>query len=225
MSTESVPSSWDDFRKKAKKLEGELDVKLASFAKLCLTYDGRGNPQTEDRIATKLQDLDSLLQQLEQTNEEMRSSISETDSRAHTVSRHRDILHEYIQETDRLKSSVSRTRSQANVMNESSEVAPLMGVQIQGASGTLLRERATLHSASVGIDEVIDQASTISDNLKSQGSVFHRMSDRLMEVGMKYPVVNGLLRSISRRKSRDTIILSLVVAGCLAFVIIYLCWR
>eukprot|EP00210_Caulerpa_lentillifera_P002910 g2778.t1 len=225
MSSDSASSSWDAFRKRAKKLEGELDVKLSSFAKLCLTYDGRGTVQTEDRISSKLSELDLLLKQLEQTNEDMNSSISETDSRAHTVSRHRDILHEYIQETDRLKSAVLRTRSQANALNENSEVAPLMGVQIQGTTGTLLRERGTLHSASVGIDEVIDQASTISDSLKTQGGLFHRMSDRLMEVGMKYPVLNGLLRSISRRKSRDTIILSVVVAVCLAFFIIYICWR
>ena len=220
-----VAHSWEGYRKRARKLEGELDVKLASFTNLCSKYDGPtgASPLVEETLDAKANELERLLQELESVNASMQSVIPESDAHAHTLSRHRDILNEYVQECAKLKSAVSRTRHRSEALEIGSEATPLIGMQ--GSTGTLLRERATLHNASAGIDEIIHHATAIADDIKTQGTVFQRMSNRLMEVTQKYPVVHGLLRSISRRKSRDAIILTVVVASCLALIIVYLLWR
>jgi len=46
--------------------------------------------------------------------------------------------------------------------------------------------------------------------------------DKLISVGERFPVVNGLMNAIRRKKSKDTLVLSAVIAGCTVFTIIYL---
>lgn len=217
--------TWETIRKRARKLEGELDVKLAAFAKLCLKYDGHETPLAKETLQMKSQELDRLLVELEEVNASMQHVKGNADSRGHALGRHQEILSAYIQEHDRLKESISSVMDRREALDVQSETAPLMGVQIQGATGTLLRERATIHNASTGIDEIITHATAISDDIKSQGSLFGRTSNKLIEVTAKYPVVNGLLRSIARRKSRDAIILAVVIASCLAITIAYMIFR
>lgn len=75
------------------------------------------------------------------------------------------------------------------------------------------------------MEDVIEQADAVSRNLKDQRRVFETIGDKLMSIGSKFPVVNGLLKAIGRKKSRDTIILACVIAGCLLMLIIYMTWR
>ncbi len=44
---------------------------------------------------------------------------------------------------------------------------------------------------------------------------------RHLQVGSRFPVVNGLLNAIRRKKSKDTLVLSGVIAACILFTIIY----
>lgn len=75
------------------------------------------------------------------------------------------------------------------------------------------------------MDDVIGQADAVSRNLKEQRQVFEGIGDKLMNLGSKFPVVNGLLKAISRKKSRDTIVLASVIAACMLFLIVYIMWR
>ena len=43
-----------------------------------------------------------------------------------------------------------------------------------------------------------------------------------LQIGARFPVVNGLLNVIRRKKSKDTYVMSGVVAACLLLIIIYL---
>eukprot|EP00878_Enallax_costatus_P005425 GHUV01005695.1.p2 GENE.GHUV01005695.1~~GHUV01005695.1.p2 ORF type:complete len:102 (+),score=10.34 GHUV01005695.1:288-593(+) len=48
---------WEDLRKQARKHEGELDVKLAAYGKLCSSFDGgrgRGSGSTADQVTNKV---------------------------------------------------------------------------------------------------------------------------------------------------------------------------
>jgi Golgi SNAP receptor complex protein 1 len=47
------------------------------------------------------------------------------------------------------------------------------------------------------------------------------MSTKLSDLGAKFPVVNNLVGAIRRKKSKDTIILSAVVASCTLFLLAY----
>lgn len=107
----------------ARKLEGELDAKVAAYGKLCSSYDtnisgkrGEGGLATEQvctrgndgevytttsptqLIQVKAADVEALLGRLSDINDAMSGAVSGVnDARTHTLARHRDILHDFNQ--------------------------------------------------------------------------------------------------------------------------------
>jgi Golgi SNAP receptor complex protein 1 len=58
-------------------------------------------------------------------------------------------------------------------------------------------------------------------SLAGQRSMFMDMTTKLGNLGAKFPVVNSLVSAIRRKKSKDTLILSAVVACCTLFLLAY----
>nr|XP_023899820.1 Golgi SNAP receptor complex member 1-2-like [Quercus suber] len=73
----------------------------------------------------------------------------------------------------------------------------------------------------VQIDDVIGQAQTTRQVLGSQKAMFGDVEGKVKNLSDKFPIIRGLLGSIRRRKSRDTLILAVVIAACTLFLIIY----
>mmetsp|Transcript_27733 Transcript_27733/g.71372 ORF Transcript_27733/g.71372 Transcript_27733/m.71372 type:complete len:259 (-) Transcript_27733:150-926(-) len=215
---------WEDLRKEARKLEGEIDIKLAAYAKLCSGYDNgysrRGEPGLgqEQLAASKTAELEDLLQRLSDVNEAMGSAVTGGDSRSHTLARHRDIHQEFTQEFRRLGVSLGAARDRTELL--SGEGDALLGVQVQGG-GSLLRERTTLNNTNSALDDVMGTATAVATSLTEQRRIFDGVGSKLMTIGAKFPVLNGLMNAIRRKKSKDTIILSAVIAACALFTIIY----
>lgn len=46
-----------------------------------------------------------------------------------------------------------------------------------------------------------------------------------MQVGASFPVVNSLLNSIRRKKSKDTLVLGAVIAACTLFTLLYILFK
>ena len=55
-----------------------------------------------------------------------------------------------------------------------------------------------------------------------QRRMFDGINSKLNVLGARFPVVNSLLTSIRRRKAKDTIVMSLVVAFCLVVMLMYM---
>ncbi|XP_010544627.1 PREDICTED: Golgi SNAP receptor complex member 1-2-like isoform X2 [Tarenaya hassleriana] len=195
-------SGWEELRREARKIEGDLDVKLSSYAKLGARFNqgghiDTGSPTVGSGRSWKSMEMEiqSLLENLLDINDSMSrcaASAAPTTSVTQKLARHRDILHEYTQ--------------------ASGSMSP--GVQV-------LRERASIHGSISHIDEVINQAQAARAVLGSQRSMFADVQGKVKLLGDKFPVIRGLLGSIRRRRSRDTIILSAVIAACTLFLIIY----
>jgi len=219
---------WEDLRKEARKLEGELDVKLAAYAKLCSGFEANYKSKPEgsglgtDQLAqNKASEIEALLHRLSDVNDEMGGVIGGTgDARSHTLARHRDILQEFTQEFRRLDSSLGAARDRAELLGGGSESLPLLSVQVQ-SSGALLRERATVQTSTNYVDDMLAQAQSVSKGLLEQRRGFESVQDKLATVGERFPVVNGLLNAIRRKKSKDTLILAGVISACVLFTIIY----
>ncbi len=71
------------------------------------------------------------------------------------------------------------------------------------------------------VDDILSQAANVSGNLLGQRRVFEGAMDKLVQVGSRFPVVNGLLNAIRRKKSKDTLVLAGVIAACVLFTILY----
>lgn len=224
-------SGWEELRKEARKIEGDLDVKLSSYAKLGARftqgYGDAGSPTLGSSRSWKSMEMEiqSLLEKLLDINDSMSrcaASAAPTTSVTQKLARHRDILHEFTQEFRRIKGNINSMREHAELLSSvrdditeykaSGSVSPRM---------QLLRERATIHGSISHIDEVISQAQATRGVLGSQRALFGDVQGKVKSLGDKFPVIRGLIGSIRRKKSRDTLILSAVIAACSLFLIIY----
>uniref|UniRef100_A0A1D1XU06 Golgi SNAP receptor complex member 1 n=1 Tax=Anthurium amnicola TaxID=1678845 RepID=A0A1D1XU06_9ARAE len=225
-------SGWEELRKEARKIERDLDVKLSSYAKLGSRFGpptaaDTGSPTVGSGRSWKSMEMEiqSLLEKLLDVNDAMSrcaASSAPTTSVTQKLARHRDILHEFTQE-------FRRTKGNLNSMREHSELLSSVRDDISEskASGSmsprvsLLRERAAIHGSISQIDEVISQAQTTRSILSSQRTLLADVQGKLKQLSDKFPIIRGLLGAIRRKRSKDTLILSAVIAACMLFLIIY----
>ncbi|KAL8114334.1 Golgi SNAP receptor complex member 1-2 [Apium graveolens] len=223
-------SGWEELRKEARKIEGDLDVKLSSYAKLGARYTQSGYVDTTSPTAgsgrswksTEIE-IQSLLEKLLDVNDSMSrcaASSAPTTSVTQKLARHRDILHEFTQEFRRIKGNITSMKEHAELLSSVRE-----DISEYKASGSprmqLLRERAAIHGSISHMDEVINQAQTTRAVLGSQRAMFGDVQGKVKQLGEKFPIVRGLIGSIRRKRSRDTLILAAVIAACTLFLIIY----
>ncbi|WJX43315.1 Golgi SNAP receptor complex member 1-2, variant 2 [Trifolium repens] len=227
-------SGWEELRKEARKIEGELDVKLSSYAKLGARftqggYVDAGTPPVGSSRSWKSMEMEiqSLLEKLLDINDSMSrcaASAGPATSVTQKLARHRDILHEFTQEFRRTKGNINSMREHAELLGS---VRDDITDYKQTSSGSmsprmqLLRERAAIHGSTSHIDDVISQAQATRAVLGSQRALFGDVQGKVRLLGDKFPIIRSLLGSIRRRKSRDTLILSAVIAACTLFLIIY----
>ncbi|KAM5554824.1 Golgi SNAP receptor complex member 1-2 [Rosa sericea] len=226
-------SGWEELRREARKIEGDLDVKLSSYAKLGARftqgggYVESGSPPVGSSRSWKSMEMEiqSLLEKLLDINDSMsRCAASATPATSVTqkLARHRDILHEFTQEFRRIKGNINSLREHAELLTSvRDDISEYKASGSMSPRMQILRERAAIHGSVSHIDEVISQAQTTRAVLGSQRALFGDVQGKVKNLSDKFPVIRGLLGSIKRRRSRDTIILSAVIAACTLFLIIY----
>ena len=207
--TSSASSSWDSLRREARKLENELDMKLAHA-----TPGAGTSSQTEKEIEV-------LLQRLKSVNAALQSDASLHPSGNHGVlaQRHADIFQDYSSEFARLVSNSGlNTSARMELLRGGNSMASSSG-QSTSNKGLLLRERTALDRAHGGIDNVLLQAHGVASGLAKQKDIFTSVDSRLSQLGVKFPVMNSMLNAIRRKKNRDALVLS-GVGGALIFLML-----
>ncbi|KAL6965032.1 Golgi SNAP receptor complex member 1-2, variant 2 [Sarracenia purpurea var. burkii] len=170
-------------------------------------------------------EIQSLLEKLVDTNDAMSrcaASAAPTTSVTQKLARHRDILHEFTQEFRRIKSNITSMREHAELLSSvRDDISEFKASGSLSPRMQLLRERSAIHGSIAHIDDVISQAQSTRTALGSQRALFGDVQGKVKLLSDKFPVIRGLLGSIRRKKSRDTLILSAVIAACTLFLIIY----
>ncbi|KAI3467975.1 hypothetical protein Pfo_024638 [Paulownia fortunei] len=214
------PSSWDSLRKQARKLEAQLDEQMHLYRKLVSTkVDNSNDNDVESGI-------DQLLKQLQQVNVQMQAWVSSGGSEifSHTLTRHQEILQDLTQEFNRLHSSHRAKKEHASLLEDFREFDRTR-LDLEDGGGSyeqaLLKERASLHRSSGQMDSVISQAQETLKSLVFQRSSFGGINSKLSNVSSRLPTVNHILSAIKKKKSMDTIILSLVASVCTFLILIY----
>ena len=200
-------------------------MKISLYGKLCSSYEygytkGESGLSTDQMLQTKSGEIDTALARLSDVNASMSHALTGgSDSRTHTLARHRDILHDFTQEYRRLSSIIGAARDRADLLGASSggSSAPLLG----GNQGLLLRERGMVDRSNAAVDQVIGQAQGVASSLTGQRQLFDTIDSKVASIGAKFPVVNSLLNAIRRRKNRDNLILAGVMAVCMLLILIY----
>lgn len=214
------PSSWDSLRKQARKLEAQLDEQMHLYRKLVSTkVDNPSDNDLENGI-------DQLLKQLQTVNLQMQAWVSSGGSEifSHTLTRHQEILQDLMQEFNRLRSSHRAKKEHASLLEDFREFDRTR-LDLEDGSGSyeqaLLKERATLSRSSGQMDNVISQAQETLKTLVFQRSTFGGINTKLSNVSSRLPTVNHILSAIKKKKSMDTLILSLVAGVCTFLIFIY----
>jgi len=209
-------SSWDALRKQARRLEAQLDDQMIAYRKLVsMKSDG-----SENDIET---DIERSLKQLQQVNSQMQTWVSSGGSEvlSHTLTRHMEILQDLTQEFYRLRSSLRAKQQHASLLDLRDFDRAKFDVEEAGESEALLREQAAISRNSGQVDNVISQAQATLGALMSQRSTFGGITTKISNVSSRIPTINHILASIRRKKSMDTIILSLVASVCAFLMFIY----
>lgn len=219
----------------ARKLEGEIDGKLSAFAKTAsgVSRDVSDGLMAGDGVDAQEGALESLLQRLTDVNAAMAGAVSGGiaggEARSYTLARHRDVLGEFTSEFKRVRDAVSTSRDRDALLGGASATRggrSASGLSTDGLSDTsqtelLMRERSTVHSSTSAVDDVIGAAQATAAALVSQRGIFGGIASNLSGVGSRFGVMHDVLAAIKRKRSKDTMVLSAVVAFCVAFTLIY----
>ncbi|KAJ4965469.1 hypothetical protein NE237_017318 [Protea cynaroides] len=212
-------TSWDALRKQARKLEAQLDEQLNSYRRLVSTKaDGTDNDLESG--------IEQLLKQLQQVNSQMRDWVSSGGSEmvSHTLTRHQEILQDLTQEFYRLRSSLKAKREHVSLLEDFREFDRTRLDLEEGGNSVeqaLLKEHAAISRNTGQMDNVISQAQATLGALVLQRSTFGGITSKISNVSSRLPTVNHILSSIRKKKSMDTIILSLVASVCTFLILIY----
>ncbi|KAF8772929.1 hypothetical protein HU200_005329 [Digitaria exilis] len=170
-------------------------------------------------------DIERSLKQLQQVNSQMQTWVSSGGSEvlSHTLTRHMEILQDLSQEFFRLRSSLRAKQQHASLLDFRDFDRASFDVEEAADSSdqSLLKEQATIIRSTGQVDNVISQANAALGALMSQRSTFGGITTKIGSVGSRLPMINQILSSIRRKKSMDTIILSLVASVCAFLIFIY----
>jgi len=166
----------------------------------------------------------SLLSEL--INTKMGPTAEQTGKSQHIllVKRYREILFDSTTEFQKTTSSLQRRRETLQLFRGAA-------ASVQGGEGGdeedpsmthLLRERNSIENALDASNSVIAQAVEIDSNLKSQGGALRGISGTVMRMASQIPGLDGLVDQIRRKRNRDDMVVSGVIAVCLLFTIWYL---
>ncbi|KAK7255143.1 hypothetical protein RIF29_28547 [Crotalaria pallida] len=217
-----VPTSWDSLRKQARKLEAQLDERMSSYRKLVSTSNSIKADSAESDLESWIE---QLLKQLQQINSQMQAWVSSGGSEmvSHTLNRHQEILQDLTQEFYRLRSSLRAKLEHASLLEDFKEFDRSRLDLEEGGSEqlALLKEHASISRSTGQMDSVISQAQATLGTLVFQRSTFGGINSKLSNVSSRLPTVNNILSAIKRKKSMDTLILSLVASVCTFLIFIY----
>ena len=180
-----------------------------------------------DVIASKEGEIEALLTRLSDVTRALASSIhsganASSDTRTHTLARHRDVAKVFNHEFRRMKDYIEQEREHASLLqgrHRGSNGA--LGGGDESNSSAAMRERNSILSSSIAVDDAIGVAQNTASALYEQRGIFNNTISALATAGSKFPVVTNLLVAIKRKKNKDAIVLSAVCAICSALVLIY----
>ncbi|CAH1416124.1 unnamed protein product [Lactuca virosa] len=198
-------SGWEELRKEARKIEGDLDVKLSSYAKLGarVTQGGFADAETPTMASNRSwksmeMEIQSLLEKLLDVNDSMSrcaASAAPTTSVTQKLARHRDILHEFSQEFRRIKGNISAMTEHAELLSSvRDDISEYKASGSMSPRMQILRERAAIHGSISHMDDVIIQAQTTRAALGSQRAMFGDVQGKVKQLSDKFPYSSGTNR-------------------------------
>lgn len=169
------------------------------------------------RTHTLLQDL--VLTQLQPAAEKVGSQ-----SASLLVKRYREILFDLSGDFEKSRQAHQRKQERAKLM-----AGARTSLDAGNGDGThdpamdhLLRERGHIGNSMNAAASVINQASEIRSDLRSQGMSLQSVQSTVGNIMGNIPSINTVVERIRRKRSKDDMIVAGVIASCILFTLWYL---
>eukprot|EP00559_Dactyliosolen_fragilissimus_P004708 CAMPEP_0184861772 /NCGR_PEP_ID=MMETSP0580-20130426/6376_1 /TAXON_ID=1118495 /ORGANISM="Dactyliosolen fragilissimus" /LENGTH=270 /DNA_ID=CAMNT_0027359381 /DNA_START=517 /DNA_END=1329 /DNA_ORIENTATION=+ len=180
--------------------------------------------EEESTLASDINRTISLMSDLINTKMAPAAEATGKSQHALLVKRYREILFDCSTDFKKTSAAVSRRREALELFrgatnlhgngNGDSHRDPAME--------QLLRERNAIGNSIQSANSVLGQASEIHSDLKNQGQAMRTVNGLITRIAANVPGVNHLIDSIRRKRNKDDMIVSGVVASCIVFTLWYI---
>ncbi|CAI5511915.1 unnamed protein product [Closterium sp. Naga37s-1] len=199
---------WEDLRKDARRVESEVDHRLAAYSKLGAAFalasssTAAGSLPDPSEAQIREGEIEALLQQLASLNDAMGACAAaggagggSSELQAHTLTRHNNILLEFSREFARTRAAVTTNLERAQLLGvfgkaggrEGGGTGSSAGAEVLSETARLLNERTSIHSALSQADDVIKQAYATSSSLAQQRSLLGGTFSKVTLLGNRIP--------------------------------------
>jgi len=233
-----MDNQFDTLKRQATKLERSLEEKVARYQQLVqsipdsstsdlfLAESGMGSPSIAStskdeaalrhdiqRTLTTLQDL--VTTQLQPRSEKLGKSV--------LVKRYREILFDLSGDFEKSRQAHTRKVERAKLLEGANSNSKNSNLNIdQTGMDHLMRERNHIHNSQSAASTVIQQATEIRNDLRSQGMSLGRAQGMITQIATNVPGINTLVEQIRKKRSKDDKIVAGVIASCILFTLWYL---
>ena len=137
------------------------------------------------------------------------------------VKRYREILFDLTGDFQKTSALFTRKKEQLELF-AGANTTPGNANEQDEAMQHLMRERNHIMNSIDASAAVIHQAAEIHSDLRSQGMSLRGVQGTILRITSNIPGLNRLVETIRRRRSRDDMILSGVIAACILFTLWYI---
>jgi hypothetical protein len=224
-------SGWDNLQRAAKKLESRLETKVQRYSTLAQKINAdflcdEENPMIDGKEEQALaSDIERDLQELLDCINKMRGIVS-TASNSHQevlIKRYQEIHFDYSSEFKNTSSTVQRKRESVELFHSSKNLHD--SDEQDSSVAKLLRERSSIAQSMKSINEVISQAFEARGSLLGQRGSLTSAAGGLGSIAASVPSFNRLIDGIQRKKTRESMIVAIVVGLLICFSLWYMCLR
>ena len=186
-----------------------------------------GNNSTKDEEESSLRnDIQRTLSTLAELIQSKLSPAAEVSGKSQhllLVKRYREILFDLTSDFQKTSAQLQRKKQQAELFaGANRHNNKNMGSEHDAATEHLLRERNHIGNSLAASSQIIAQATEIHSDLRTQGASLRGVTGTLVKIGSQVPGLNRLMENIRRKKGRDDMIVSAVIALCIVFTLWYL---
>jgi len=239
---------FDALKREATKLERHLEEKVAKYQQLAQRVSNN-KENSSNNIDTSLDKLLSnaetgsimmllpleeeaaLRSEIQRTlnalNDLLQTKLSPAAERSNKsqhvllVKRYREILFDLTGDFNKAQQLWTRKREEMELFAGANGFSLTSNNQQDPAMEQLLRERNHIQNSLTSSSAVINQAMEVHSDLRQQGSSLRGVSGKMASIMNNIPGLNRLVDNIRRKKGRDDMIVSGVIASCILFTLWY----
>lgn len=229
---------FDSLKRQATKLERSLEDKVARYQQLVqsipdvtandlfLAESGMASTSvasTAEDEAAQRHDIQRALTTLQDLVTTQLQPKAEKLGKSLLVKRYREILFDLGGDFEKSRQAHTRKVERSKLMEGAAKSSSSSSLNVdQNGMDHLMRERNHIHNSTSAAANVINQATEIRNDLRSQGLSLGRAQSMMGQIANNIPGINVLVENIRKKRSKDDMIVIGVVASCILFTLWYI---